>query len=283
MFFAIVCHLSNLTFLLIFSYCLPVKSSSIGKVCGVFGSTCGNNEACVNGKCECDPQNNFFWTGEKLGCRICPLGYYRDGKVKTLYHSTFLLSKKYVSFISKANRCLKYYSTPVNRSQARENCRREQSDLFTWKDNDDESFLIAAATQIWGFKIGVYRQFYTWSGGIVQNSRGNERNRMQSRSLSMKIFSISGSKSDYRIIWVDPRGPKMALPQFDEVYRDRYCSMSRHWGYTGDPEPTRTVKNGETEDCVTFVFLPQANSRGSVCMADDYCSIKIGYICEMST
>jgi hypothetical protein len=52
--------------------------------------------------------------------------------------------------------------------------------------------------------------------------------------------------------------------------------------YVGDAEPTRQRKNGQTENCVTFVFLPRLNSRGQICMADDYCSIEMSYICELS-
>jgi len=52
--------------------------------------------------------------------------------------------------------------------------------------------------------------------------------------------------------------------------------------YNGQPEPTRQIKNGETENCVSLVFLPQPNSRGHICMADDYCSTKMNYICEFS-
>ncbi|CAF5124442.1 unnamed protein product, partial [Rotaria sp. Silwood1] len=32
----------------------------------------------------------------------------------------------------------------------------------------------------------------------------------------------------------------------------------------------------------TIVFLPQPNSRGHICMADDYCSTRMGYICELT-
>jgi hypothetical protein len=52
--------------------------------------------------------------------------------------------------------------------------------------------------------------------------------------------------------------------------------------YIGDPEPTRKIKNGEKENCVSFVFVPRQNSPGQICMADDYCSTKMSYICEYS-
>lgn len=93
---------------------------------------------------------------------------------------------------------------------------------------------------------------------------------------------VLGNKNDYQITWVDPQGPTMGLPQYDKQYSSRYCSTREYVHYSGDPEPTRTTKNGEREDCVTFVFLPVDNGRGTLCMADDFCSTRIGYICEMS-
>lgn len=52
--------------------------------------------------------------------------------------------------------------------------------------------------------------------------------------------------------------------------------------YEGDPEPTRLNKNGEKEYCVTLVFVPQPASKGIICMADDFCSTPMSYICELS-
>ena len=94
---------------------------------------------------------------------------------------------------------------------------------------------------------------------------------------------ILGTKADYEITWFDPKGPTMHHPDMNDPYTDRYCNGMMMTDYKGDPEPTRQTKNGETEDCVSFVFLPQQNSRGQICMADDYCSTEMSYICELST
>lgn len=74
----------------------------------------------------------------------------------------------------------------------------------------------------------------------------------------------------------------MGHPELRGPYVDRYCHEFSIANYHGDPEPTRQRKNGETEDCVTFVFVPQKNARGSICIADDYCSTRMSYVCEMS-
>ncbi len=91
-----------------------------------------------------------------------------------------------------------------------------------------------------------------------------------------------GSKADYQITWFDPKGPTMHHPDMNDPFSDRYCNGMMMSNYVGDPEPTLRVKNGETENCVSFVFLPQKNSRGQICMADDYCSTQMSYICELS-
>ncbi len=93
---------------------------------------------------------------------------------------------------------------------------------------------------------------------------------------------ISGTKADYKITWFDSKGPTMLHPDFNDPYVDRYCNTMMMANYEGDPEPTRQKKNGETENCVSFVFIPQLASRGQICMADDYCSTKMSYICELS-
>lgn len=74
----------------------------------------------------------------------------------------------------------------------------------------------------------------------------------------------------------------MRHPSYPDQYTYRYCNLVDYYNYVGDEEPTRQPKNGETEDCVTFVFVPQNNNRGLICMADDYCSTQIGFICEIS-
>jgi hypothetical protein len=93
---------------------------------------------------------------------------------------------------------------------------------------------------------------------------------------------ISGTKADYKITWFDSKGPTIHHPDFNDPYVDRFCNSMMITSYIGDAEPTRQRKNGQTENCVTFVFLPRLNSRGQICMADDYCSIEMNYICELS-
>ena len=79
--FLSICPKIVFTFLLIiFDHSIIINGNSIGKACGTGSSSCGLNQACVSGKCECDPKNKFFWTGPTLGCRICPASYHRDRK-----------------------------------------------------------------------------------------------------------------------------------------------------------------------------------------------------------
>ena len=92
-----------------------------------------------------------------------------------------------------------------------------------------------------------------------------------------------GTNVDYKISWVDPKGPIINHPAYPNGYTERYCNQMTTADYTGDPEPTRSVKNGETENCVTIVFLPHPSGRGKICMADDFCSQRMGYVCELST
>ncbi len=74
----------------------------------------------------------------------------------------------------------------------------------------------------------------------------------------------------------------MHHPDFNDPFADRYCNAIMMANYQGDPEPTRQTKKGETENCVSFVFIPEPNARGHICMADDYCSTQMSYICELS-
>ena len=75
----------------------------------------------------------------------------------------------------------------------------------------------------------------------------------------------------------------MLHPDFKDTYVGRYCSPMTLMNYNKDAEPTRRKKeNGELENCVSFVFVPQVPSRGQVCMADDYCSMSMNFICELS-
>lgn len=91
-----------------------------------------------------------------------------------------------------------------------------------------------------------------------------------------------GTKAEYKITWFDPKAPTMLHPDFKDPYVERYCNGMIMAKYMGDPEPTRQKKNGELENCVTFVFVPNFPSRGQICMADDYCSKAMTYICELS-
>lgn len=102
------------------------------------------------------------------------------------------------------------------------------------------------------------------------------------QSLVDRSLNVSGTNADYKITWMDPKGPTITHPAFPNAYTERYCNPIRTANYVGDPEPTRSTKNGETENCVTIVFLPQPNGRGTMCMADDFCSQRMGYVCEMS-
>jgi hypothetical protein len=73
----------------------------------------------------------------------------------------------------QATRCYKFYSTPKNHSAAREDCRRDQADLFSWRNNDDEVELINAVTVQFSQLLSmVTEQIYAWSGGIIQQGRG---------------------------------------------------------------------------------------------------------------
>lgn len=76
----------------------------------------------------------------------------------------------------QATRCYKFYSTPKNHSAAREDCRRDQADLFSWRDNDDENELITAViAQSNNNPPIIQRQTYAWSGGIIQQGRGKQK------------------------------------------------------------------------------------------------------------
>ena len=96
-----------------------------------------------------------------------------------------------------------------------------------------------------------------------------------------RSFGI-GTKAEYKISWFDPKAPTMLHPDFKDPYVGRYCDPRTMANYNGNPEPTRQKKNGELENCASFVFIPQFPSRGQVCMADDYCSTAMNFICELS-
>ena len=93
---------------------------------------------------------------------------------------------------------------------------------------------------------------------------------------------VSGTKADYKITWFDSKAPTMLHPDIKSDFTDRYCSKMLISNYRGDAEPTRRTKNAETENCVSYVFVPQASGQGLICMADDYCSTKMSFICELS-
>jgi hypothetical protein len=91
-----------------------------------------------------------------------------------------------------------------------------------------------------------------------------------------------GTKAEYKITWFDPKAPTMLHPDFKDPYVTRYCDPTMISKYTGDAEPTRQKLNGELENCVSFVFVPGFPAREKICMADDYCSKPMNFICELS-
>lgn len=83
--------------------------------------------------------------------------------------------ERFFSCSLQATRCYKFYSTPKNHSAAREDCRRDQADLFSWRDNDDENELITAVITQANSKFPIIQQLtYAWSGGIIQQGRGKK-------------------------------------------------------------------------------------------------------------
>lgn len=60
------------------------QSSTINKACGVDNSVCGAGQVCVNGRCECDPNQRRFWAGENYQCRVCPPTYTRSRRAEKL-------------------------------------------------------------------------------------------------------------------------------------------------------------------------------------------------------
>ncbi|CAF1560556.1 unnamed protein product [Adineta ricciae] len=165
-------------------------------------------------------------------------------------------------FHREPTRCYRFYQESRNHSEARANCRKFQADLYSWRDNTDENELLTASTS-WNY---VYQpnkhQFYTWNGGIVHHGQG--------------------SRAEYKITWVDPRGPTIRHPETKDPLTARYCNQMMVANYEGEPEPTRQTKDGEKENCATTVFIPEPNGRGHICMADDYCSTRMSYICEFT-
>ncbi len=90
-------------------------------------------------------------------------------KIKNL----FCFQKINFFILSSANRCYKYYSTPKNQSAARDDCRKDQADLFSWRDNSDEIELITASTAQWNSNTQfVVQQLYSWGGGMIDHGRG---------------------------------------------------------------------------------------------------------------
>lgn len=164
-------------------------------------------------------------------------------------------------YFDLANRCYKYYSTSKNQSAARADCRKDQADLYSWRDNTDENELITALliAQTKN-QINVNEQEYAWSSGIVHH----------------------GSDIDYAVTWLDPKAPTLQHPNMKNTANIGFCNQMTVFGYDGYTEPTQIIRADETEDCISFVFVPQTNSRGQVCLADDYCSTEMNYICEFS-
>ncbi|CAF1378004.1 unnamed protein product [Rotaria magnacalcarata] len=233
------------------------QANTIHKACSTGGSTCGAGQACINDICQCDPTHRRFWTGEQHQCRVCPPGYIRARK-RRIY---FLVVDALCSF--SATRCYKYFKEYKNQSEARAVCRKDQADLFTWRDNTDENELLKASAAEWNYNYeNVQNQFYSWSGGMVYHGQGG--------------------RAEYEITWFDPKGPTIPHPDTGDQLTDRYCNAMTKTNYHGDPEPTRQTRNGERENCVTIVFLPQPKSRGLICMADDFCSSRMGFICELT-
>ncbi|CAF1187329.1 unnamed protein product [Rotaria sp. Silwood1] len=168
-----------------------------------------------------------------------------------------------LDYIRTPTRCYKYFKASKNHSEARADCRNNHADLFSWRDNSDENELLKASAAHWNYNsLSVKNQFYSWSGGMIHHGQG--------------------SRAEYKITWFDPKAPTIPHPDTNDPLTERYCNEMAIANYHGDPEPTRQTKNGEKENCVTIVFLPQPNSRGHICMADDYCSTRMGYICELT-
>lgn len=108
-------------------------------------------------------------------------------------------------------------------------------------------------------KSQTTEQFYIWSGGVVQH----------------------GSNSNYNVSWLDSKASSLrGVMQNSE--HPGFCNEISVFDYQGYTEPTQLTNNRQTEDCVSFVFVPHSNSRGQICLADDYCSTVMSYICELS-
>ncbi|UJR31773.1 hypothetical protein I4U23_019251 [Adineta vaga] len=232
----------NILFLLLFIIQFPHHAANSYGKSCNSDSSCDAHQKCLSAICRCNQQERRFWTGET--CAICA----KD------YSFTF-------------DRCYKYFNDLKTWSAARAYCRSRYADLFTWRDNHDEQFIrpvmhhwiisnSVAWAHIWHalYGVSVGQHYVAWSGATV---------------TSLNPFTTK---------WTDPKGMKLDLTSA------QWCDPTKHAAYTLTKEPTRgnkKVANGtENEECVTYNF--GTPSMNLLCLADDYCSQKYPFICEMN-
>ena len=135
----------------------------------------------------------------------------------------------FLSRSSLVDRCYRSFQELKTWVAAREHCRAQYADLFTWRDNHDEIFIkpifynwavLGASTSFWNLYFSTIKraskQHLAWAGATVVS-----KNRTSSSPrVTLRISFLAPT-----VKWVDPAG--MALPETS----NHWCDRTKHYGY----------------------------------------------------
>jgi hypothetical protein len=135
---------------------------------------------------------------------------------------------------------------------------------------------------------GTSQRFILWAGATIP-SLNRKENYLPIQNLNENRFSAYTTK------WVDANGMQLTLSS------EQWCDPTVHTGYTSQKEPTSETRKSkiinneiidfliffciatnstEREECVTYIV--GTTGINLLCLADDYCSQKYPFICEMN-
>ena len=225
--------------------------SRYGASCGG-DSGCDQHQKCVSRSCRCNPEERRFWTGKPVewhphpevcrrfageACAICAKEYTVTGKCIQRIRIWSI-----GSFRWPAERCYKSFQELKTWSAARDHCRAQYADLFTWRNNHDEQFIKPMVHQwatlsqfnfLWAqiVQSTSKKQYLAWAGATITSVNRTVVSWMLCINIADRSFAAHTTK------WMDPDGLKLTLQS------SQWCDPTSHAGYHELKEPSLGTKN----------------------------------------